>query len=164
MNDPDEETYSIFVDFGSHFPFDDFLNPDTKIKIIGLDTANPLAQVNGRFYQGDYELALGTKMFFAPSSPPDSKDWFGKRTTAEPFSYVDKTNKVLKMKRIFINKKEAEGNSSAETISEPINAKKYEIQQTYSEVLAKFLPEGQPAPREIPDEENGDHLVKKPLI
>lgn len=160
-NSDDEEEYTVYVDFGSHFPFDDFLEPDPQIKLIGLDTKQPIAQINGRFYEGEYDFAMGTKLLFGLSSDePESysQDWFGTKDPAEPYTFFDKTNKVLKMKRIFISKKEDEDSSQ---IKEELNSKKYEMESTYGEALGKFLAENRKAPRVLTSEENGDDLVAR---
>lgn len=158
-NEGDEEVeYSVFLNFGSHFPFDDFLDDQTEMKIIGLDCDTPIAQINGRFYQGEYDLAVGTKLFFAQTDEPDEDEWFGKKNQSEPWEYVDKTNKVLNMKRIFITQKKKE---TEEPVKEEKNNQKYHVETTYGEALNKFLPEFRDAPRTLPSEEYNLELLQR---
>lgn len=163
-NDTDEEELLIYLDFKQFLPFEELIDPDTQIKIIGLETENPICQINGRFYQGDYEFATGTKLFFTEfQDPPQTKnDWESDpNSKIVPFEYIAKTNKVLKMNRVFITSKEDLERVNPELDNE--NTSKYEITTTYAEVLSRFLPPAMEPPRMISETENGLELMKKTL-
>lgn len=157
--DDESEEYYVYVDFGTHLPFDELVDAETNIKIIGLDTDTPLAQVNGRFYQGDYEYAMGTKMFFEEADEDERRHWFGEKHTGKMFRYAEKTNKVLTMKRIFVTAKNGDTAPVVFKSEEGTQNKKYEVTSTYTEVLNRFLPTGVRPPREIPPEEDGGELL-----
>lgn len=157
----DEEEYLIYLDFKQFLPFEELIDPDTQIKVIGLETESPIAQINGRFYQGDYEFATGTKLFFTESQepPPQTKSEWESDVKIVPFEYVAKTNKVLKMNRVFITSKDNPAGVNPEPESD--NTSKYEVTTTYAEVLSRFLPAEMEPPRMISEEENGLDLMQK---
>lgn len=162
--DTKEEEYLVYVDFGPHLPFDELVDPETQIKIIGLDTDTPLAQVNGRFYQGDYDYAMGTKLFFAEAEEDMRQHWFGERHSSKSFKFMDKTDKVLTMNRIFVTSKSGAGDSEMVTVKSEeedgaTQGEKYKVKTTYSGALSRFLPHGSQPPREIPVEEDGADLL-----
>lgn len=163
QNTEKEEEYLIYLDFKQFLPFDELIDPDTQIKIIGLEGENPIAQINGRFYQGNYEFATGTKLFFTESQDTQKKgEWESDANhKLVPFEYVAKTNKVLKMNRVFIATKDNPEKSEPENHHE--NRSKYEVSTPYAEVLRRFLPPDMEPPRMITEEENGEDLMKKAL-
>lgn len=159
-NDCKEQEFLVYVDFGPHLPFDELVDPETQIKIIGLDTDTPLAQVNGRFYQGDYDYAMGTKLFFAESDEDAKQHWFGQRYCGKTFKFMNKTDKVLNMKRIFVTTKGADDSEPVTVKSEDgVQNDKYKVTTTYSAALSRFLPPGTQPPRDIPPEEDGAELL-----
>lgn len=165
QTETNEEEYLIFLDFKQFLPFDELIDPDTQIKIIGLESENPIAQINGRFYQGDYEFATGTKLFMAESEDQQTKNEWESDCNSKvmAFEYVAKTNKVLKMNRVFIAAKDNPERVKPEPESEHGNTSKYEVTTTYAEVLSRFLPLDMEPPRMISEEENGQDLMKKVL-
>ncbi|XP_063705801.1 uncharacterized protein LOC134834925 [Culicoides brevitarsis] len=159
-SEDEEEELLIYLDFKQFLPFEELIDPDTQIKIIGLEGDSPIAQINGRFYQGNYEFATGTKLFFTesqeaqvPEADSDAK--------IIPFEYVTKTNKVLRMSRVFIASKDNPQRVKPEPESD--NTSKYEITTTYEEVLSRFLPPDMEPPRMITEEENGRDLMMRKM-
>lgn len=159
VSDGKQEEHFVYVDFGTHLPFDELVDPETQIKIIGLDTDTPLAQVNGRFYQGDYEFAMGTKLFFIEGEHDDKQHWFGEKHGGKSFKFMEKTDKVIAMKRIFVTSKEQDHEPVVVKTEEGSQSKKYEVPLSYSAALGRFLQPGVNPPREIPPEDEGAELV-----
>lgn len=158
----DTEELLVYLDFGQFLPFEELIDPDTQIKLIGIDSEHPVAQINGRFYQGDYEFTTGTKLFFSESHNPPVRDEIESDSNEKiiPYEYLTKTNKTLKMNRMFISAKNDTGRVKVE-MDKDENASKYEVTTTYSEALSRFLPVGMEPPRMIGETEDGLNLTRQ---
>ncbi|XP_003427205.1 spindle pole body component 110 [Nasonia vitripennis] len=96
----DEEEILVYVEFDSCATNDVFSSPNLKLDMLGLDSDHPVMQVNGKFFEGTYEDAVGTYMFFDKDNNPTIDDpVFDKVPTIK---YFQKTRKVLKMQRAFV--------------------------------------------------------------
>ncbi|EFN83196.1 general transcription factor 3C polypeptide 6 [Harpegnathos saltator] len=99
----DEEEILVYVEFEDLVGSNMFSNEDLQLDMIGLDTEHPIMQVNGRYYEGVYEDAVGTYMFFEKDDDPHVDDIiFDKVPTLK---YFAKTRKLLKMQRVFAKPK-----------------------------------------------------------
>ncbi|XP_077281058.1 general transcription factor 3C polypeptide 6 [Temnothorax americanus] len=95
----DEEEMLVYVEFEGITGSDTFSNQDLQLDMIGIDTEHPMMEINGRFYEGTYEDAMGTYMFFEKDDNPKVDDEvFDKVPTLK---YFAKTRKLLKMQRVF---------------------------------------------------------------
>lgn len=95
----DEEEMLVYVEFEGLTGSDTFSNQDLQMDMIGIDTEHPIMEINGRFYEGTYEDAMGTYMFFEKDENPKVDDEvFDKVPTLK---YFAKTRKLLKMQRVF---------------------------------------------------------------
>ncbi|XP_014477962.1 PREDICTED: general transcription factor 3C polypeptide 6 [Dinoponera quadriceps] len=95
----DEEEILVYVEFEDLVGSNTFTKEDLQLDMTGIDTEHPLMQVNGRYYEGTYEDAVGTYMFFEKDDDPHVDDAiFDKVPTLK---YFAKTRKMLKMQRVF---------------------------------------------------------------
>ncbi|KAL6447143.1 hypothetical protein ACFW04_001457 [Cataglyphis niger] len=95
----DEEEMLVYVEFEGLVGSNVFNNEELQLDMIGIDTEHPIMQIDGRFYEGCYEDAVGTYMFFEKDDNPHVDDVvFDKVPTLK---YFAKTRKVLKMQRVF---------------------------------------------------------------
>lgn len=102
---------------------------------------------------------MGTHCFFTDSKKlGGGEDACFNEMPAKMYDYYAKTNKVLKMKRIFVEENETEPNSDmAESDIEDLAHLR--ITKTYADALNQFLKAGEQPPREIiqnSDDENAD--------
>lgn len=102
---------------------------------------------------------MGTHCFFSESKRPGGvEDACFQEMPAKLYDYFAKTDKVLKMHRIFVDEKETETNSELAE-GEIENLEHLHIAKTYSEALNQFLKPGEQPPREIiqdTDEDEGE--------
>ncbi|XP_059610979.1 general transcription factor 3C polypeptide 6 [Phlebotomus argentipes] len=144
-----EEVY-LYLDFNS-IPLTDELNePNLTLKIVGIESENPVVQINNKFFQGEYEDTVGTHLFF--EEDPDhheQQDPLYSRNPRTMFKYVNKSNKALMMRRIFLESRESE-NTSSDAI--PVeNSAKYQVTMTYQDTLCQLLKPGQIPPNVLSD-------------
>lgn len=92
---------------------------------------------------------MGTHCFFSESKKPGGGvDECFQEMPAKLYEYFAKTDKVLKMHRIFVEERETESNSELAE-GEIENLEHLRISKTYSEALSQFLKPGEQPPREI---------------
>ncbi|XP_071563254.1 uncharacterized protein [Temnothorax nylanderi] len=95
----DEEEMLVYVEFEGITGSDTFSNQDLQLDMIGIDTEHPMMEINGRFYEGTYEDAMGTYMFFEKDDNPKVDDEVFDKVPS--LKYFAKTRKLLKMQRVF---------------------------------------------------------------
>ncbi|XP_020288875.1 general transcription factor 3C polypeptide 6 [Pseudomyrmex gracilis] len=99
MLSENEEEMLVYVQFEGLVGSNVFDDKNLELDIVGIDTEHPIIQINGRFYEGTYEDAVGTYMFFEKEDNPQVDDpIFDKAPTLK---YFAKTRKLLKMQRVF---------------------------------------------------------------
>lgn len=92
---------------------------------------------------------MGTHMFFNESKKPGGlEDPIFQEMPEKLYEYYGKTNKVLKMKRIFVEEKETD-RDEALAEGEVENLEHLRISKTYEQALNQFLKAGESAPRQI---------------
>lgn len=92
---------------------------------------------------------MGTHCFFAESKRPGSvQDACFQEMPSKLYEYHAKSNKVLKMKRIFVEENESENQNNIEE-GEIENLEHLRVTKTYEEALNQFLKPGEEQPREI---------------
>lgn len=96
---------------------------------------------------------MGTHCFFTESSkrPGGGEDACFHELPKTMYDYFAKTNKVLKMKRIFVKEKESETTNSELAEGEIENLEHLRISKTYGDALNQFLKNGEEPPRDIQD-------------
>lgn len=99
----DEEDFLVYVELEGFVNNNIFSNEELQLDMIGIDTDHPIMQIGGKFYEGTYEDAVGTYMFFDKDDQPVINDpVFDQVPTLK---YFGKTRKVLKMERIFVKQR-----------------------------------------------------------
>lgn len=48
----EEEEIIVFADFHTKIPFDTLTDPNLVIKLIGIETEQPMIQINSKVFQG----------------------------------------------------------------------------------------------------------------
>ncbi|KAJ8681473.1 hypothetical protein QAD02_017260 [Eretmocerus hayati] len=96
----DEEEIFVYVEFDNCTTSDVFSDRNLKVDMLGLDSDHPVMQVNGKFFEGNYEDAVGTYLFFDKDDNPVIDDpVFDK---VPQLKYFAKSRKLLRMQRAFI--------------------------------------------------------------
>ncbi|XP_063984288.1 golgin subfamily A member 6-like protein 24 [Diachasmimorpha longicaudata] len=96
----DETEFQVYVEFDGTARSDVFSKENLQLDMIGLDMEHPVMRVNDRYYEGTYEDAVGTYMFFEKDKNPVIDDPVF--DVPPKLKYSTKTRKILKMKRIFV--------------------------------------------------------------
>uniref|UniRef100_A0A182N4X0 Transcription factor TFIIIC triple barrel domain-containing protein n=1 Tax=Anopheles dirus TaxID=7168 RepID=A0A182N4X0_9DIPT len=165
-----DEEITLFADFDLCLDVDD---PNLHIKVVGIDSANPVIQVNDAVYRGTADLAFGTNVFFEKDPERTATlDPVFEANIKDMYRYVGSTDKVLRMKRIFLTTPEQEQKEQREQ-KEQKQAKEAasdssgdeedvcEVNMTYEEALNLHLAEGCGPSRHITGNLNGESLLKK---
>lgn len=212
MTSNDDERYEteeflVYVDLDTKLLDEQLSKTNTKVKFLGIDTENPIMQLNNQLFKGNFcssmfiaakagkmsiffqfgflkkkiflfsslfesvsfkpfwiagsfEYSMGTHCFFQKSKKlGGGEDACFNEMPKKLYEYYAKTNKVLKMKRIFVEEKESE--AGAETADSDIESdlEHLRISKTYGEALNQFLKPDEQPPREIvenPQEDSDD--------
>ncbi|XP_055299881.1 general transcription factor 3C polypeptide 6 [Sitodiplosis mosellana] len=145
------EEFYVYVDLDTKLLDDQLTKSNAKIKFLGIDTENPIMQLNNQLFKGAYEYSMGTHCFFSESKRPGGvEDACFQEMPAKLYDYFAKTDKVLRMQRIFVEEKESETDSELAE-GEIENLEHLHVSKTYSEALNQFLKPGEEPPREIQD-------------
>ena len=144
----EEEEFLVYIDFDSKLLEDQLTDPNLNMKLIGVDTEHPIMQINSKIYKGTFEYAMGTNVFFNENHAGVAPDPNFKEMSERMYELYNKTDKVLKMKRIFVerNEEDAEGTSTEES------TENLEPTKTYGQALNQFLKPGETPPRKIDDD------------
>lgn len=109
---------------------------------------------------------MGTHCFFTENKRPGAvEDACFQELPHKMYDYFAKTNKVLKMKRIFVEEKETDPINSQLAEGEIENLEHLKISKTYGDALNQFLKPGEKPPRDILDsqdsqEEHGEEEME----
>ncbi|XP_035899969.1 uncharacterized protein LOC118506658 [Anopheles stephensi] len=168
-----EEEVTLFADFDICLEVDD---PNAHIKVIGIDTEHPVIQVNEEVYRGTVDFAFGTNVFFEKDPKASATiDPVFESNIKDLYRYVGSTDKVLRMKRIFVNAKDqqkqgqpatasAMASDSSDDETTEADMGKYEVNMTYEDALNLHLQEGCVASRHIAENLNGEALMQNRRI
>lgn len=103
---------------------------------------------------------MGTNCFFTESKRPCvAEDACFQELPKKMYDYFAKTNKVLKMKRIFVEEKEADAAIPELADGEIENLEHLRISKTYGDALNQFLKTGEKPPRDIQDSQESQEEV-----
>uniref|UniRef100_A0A8C4QSW0 General transcription factor IIIC, polypeptide 6, alpha n=1 Tax=Eptatretus burgeri TaxID=7764 RepID=A0A8C4QSW0_EPTBU len=83
---------------------DDFISLSNNCKILGVDTEQPVLQIGGLFFTGEYQDAIGTCVVFKEKELLAGAEHPGLR-------YFCHTRKKLVMNRTFLSEKESDNTS-----------------------------------------------------
>lgn len=101
---------------------------------------------------------MGTNLFFAEGSEPTDPDPNFKELPKKMYRYYGKSDKVLKMKRIFVEEVD-EGAQNGGT-GDTENPEHCRVKKTYEEALNQFLKPGQTQPRSLADDQSSELLFR----
>ena len=76
-----------------------------QISFLDIASARPLVTIGSQAFVGEYEDAVGTRVFFKQSPAKGARDPVFGRQPATQVSYLEHTRKKLQLKRVFLNKK-----------------------------------------------------------
>lgn len=165
----------VYVDLDTKLLDDQLSKSNAKMKFLGIDTENPIMQINNQLFKGNetfgitsnrftdnavysigsYEYSMGTHCFFTESKKPGGgEDACFQELPKTMYDYFAKTNKVLRMKRIFVKEKETEATNSELAEGEIENLEHLHISKTYGDALNQFLKNGEEPPRDIQDSQD----------
>lgn len=165
----------VYVDLDTKLLDDQLSKSNAKIKFLGIDTENPIMQINNQLFKGNemhrktwnrlaentvhfiggYDQSLGTHCFFTESKRPGGgEDACFQELPKTMYDYFAKTNKVLRMKRIFVKEKETEATNSELAEGEIENLEHLRISKTYGDALNQFLKNDEEPPRDIQDSQD----------
>lgn len=102
---------------------------------------------------------MGTHLFFERDEAAPTDELYCK--CREYYRFDSKTNKVLKMSRVLIQDKATDSGVQEKDIS-GIRGQ-LQVQKTYEQALNLFLVPGREQPREIPADQNCEHLLNLDL-
>ncbi|XP_061085567.1 general transcription factor 3C polypeptide 6 isoform X1 [Conger conger] len=106
----EEEEQLVVVELSGMINSDFLTKCQGKLKVVGIDTEQPMIQVGNYVFAGEYEDALGTCVIFE-----ESRDCNGDAESSPKLKYKCHTVKKLMMQRTFLAEKK-EGESSTEGI------------------------------------------------
>lgn len=177
-----EDTY-LYVDFETKLLRDQLLNPNLQIKVLGIETDAPIVQLNNKVFKGItasiradaipfsrfiiisiagmYEYSMATMLFLNETARSRESDPNFQEAPRKMFEYLAQSDKVLKMKRIFI---EEIGAIDEDEIllaeGEVANLEHLRVTKTYEEALNQFLLPDEKPPRELPKSTADDDPLK----
>ncbi|XP_017146719.1 uncharacterized protein LOC108158695 [Drosophila miranda] len=146
MNDSDSEyeesEYLVFADFKNQLSPHLLKHENSAIKIIGVESDSPLAEVNGCIYKGTYEHSLGTNVFFEKAADRSPADPLFESSCRQKYQYLDKSDKVISFERVYIENLPPDPEKSTEvpdtTTEETETPPKTKLNINYKEAIDKF--------------------------
>ncbi|XP_017138844.1 uncharacterized protein LOC108153383 [Drosophila miranda] len=146
MNDSDSEyeesEYLVFADFKNQLPPHTLKHEDAAIKIIGVESDNPMAEVNGSIFKGTYENSIGTNVFFEKDTDRSPADPLFEAACRQKYQYLDKSDKVISFERAYIEHLPTEPDKSTmvpDTITEDTDTPQTtKLNITYKDAINKF--------------------------
>ncbi|KAG5830762.1 hypothetical protein ANANG_G00314030 [Anguilla anguilla] len=106
----EEEEQLVVVELSGMINSDFLTKCQGKLKVVGIDTEQPMMQVGNYVFAGEYEDALATCVIFEESSGSN-----GEAESSPKLKYKCHTVKKLMMQRTFLSERK-EGESSSEGI------------------------------------------------
>ncbi|CAH2100159.1 unnamed protein product [Euphydryas editha] len=88
--------------------FEDTVNLDkyNSIHVLGIETKNPIFQLDDTFFTGTIENPLGTFMFFEDDPSPHSTDAVFDKVPDKNLKYLCKTRKLISVEHAYVTHKE----------------------------------------------------------
>ncbi|KAG7304042.1 hypothetical protein JYU34_010968 [Plutella xylostella] len=97
-----EEEILIYAEFDENVEIGSY----RSIHGLGVDSKNPIIQMDDTFFTGKYETPNGTFMFFEPDLSPLPEDHIFERVPENRLKYICKTRKFLNMSHAYVTPKE----------------------------------------------------------
>nr|XP_021205178.1 general transcription factor 3C polypeptide 6 isoform X2 [Bombyx mori] len=99
-----EEEILVYLEFKDSVNIEKYRN----IHILGIDSKNPIVQMDDTFYIGKYDNPFGTYLFFEEDPSPNTDDPLFDRLSEKNLKYVCKTRKCIQMQHAYVSPKEGE--------------------------------------------------------
>ncbi|XP_017061341.1 uncharacterized protein LOC108101494 [Drosophila ficusphila] len=120
MNDSSDSEYEdteylVYADFKNHVQPHQLKHEDAAIKIIGIESDTPMAEVNGNIYRGRYEHSVGTNVFFEKDKDNLASDPLFESVCRQRYQYVDKSTKVISFERVYVDNLHLEAEKSVKS-------------------------------------------------
>ncbi|KQS70884.1 uncharacterized protein LOC113563683 [Drosophila erecta] len=137
----EDQDYLVFADFKNHIHPHQLKHEDAAIKVIGIESDTPMAEVNGSIYRGRYEHSVGTNVFFEKEKDNLASDPLFESVCRQRYKYVNKSTKVISFERVYVDNLHQEVEKSVvaeddeQTESKPESLK---LNITYKEAINKF--------------------------
>lgn len=147
MNDSSDSEYEdveylVFADFKNSIQPNELKHEDAAIKVIGIESDTPMAEVNGHIYRGRYENSVGTNVFFEKEKREDKQagDPLYESVCRQRYKYVDKSTKVIAFERAYIDNLQllAEKSAKADESEQEGVEQSVKLNITYKEAINKF--------------------------
>lgn len=90
-------------------------------------------------FTGSYDFSMGTNLFFGKDNNPPPLDNLHDVNPTTVHKYIGKSEKILKMHRIFVEDNCNQNESSTEETSQEMR-KRFELKMTYGEALNMIVP------------------------
>ena len=113
VEDEYEETVEemcLLMEFAGNTGDDALKQDNLTLKVIGIDSDQPLVQIGNLLYAGEYCDTFGTELIFSEVENNCQVDPVFENKLDHKLVYLDKTNKKLVIKRAFATVKSAGGN------------------------------------------------------
>ncbi|XP_023950459.2 general transcription factor 3C polypeptide 6 isoform X2 [Bicyclus anynana] len=97
-----EEEILVYAEFEDSVKFDKY----SSIHVLGIDTKNPIFQLDDTIFTGTYENPLGTYMFFEEDPSPNTTDPIFDKLSKKNLKYLCKTRKFINVQHAYVTPKE----------------------------------------------------------
>jgi hypothetical protein len=100
---------------------DDAINQENNVsmKILGVESEEPIIQMGKQLYRGEYQDSLGTELFFREVEGEHSTDTLFDTKMKTKLEYCGKTSKKILIHRAFVENRESNSTASAGGMSLP---------------------------------------------
>lgn len=107
-----EEEHLVLVELTGVLDYQYFAKSDKECKVLGIETENPVLQFGNYVFKGEYKKAMGTAVIFEQGNEGEEKNW----------KYKCCTDKMLEMKRVFLQPKENPSDEPKADASKPMDS------------------------------------------
>lgn len=130
----------MYGDFKNHLAPHQLKHEDAAIKIIGIESDTPTAEINGCIFKGSYDMAMGTYLFFEKDNNSVPGDPLFEPVCRQQYKYVNKTDKIIKFDRIYVENlpQEVKEESAQNQIETTTSDSGIKLNITYKEAINKF--------------------------
>ncbi|XP_046976627.1 general transcription factor 3C polypeptide 6 [Vanessa cardui] len=101
-NSDDVEEILVYAEFEDSVNLEKYNN----IHVLGIDTKNPIFQLDDTFFTGTIENPLGTYMFFEDDPSPHCADPLFDKLPEKNLKYLCKTRKLISVEHAYVTHKE----------------------------------------------------------
>jgi general transcription factor 3C polypeptide 6 len=106
-----EEQY-ILVEFAGNTGSDALNQENVSIKVLGMETDEPIIKIGNQLYEGKYYDTIGTELFFTEAEGEPPSDTLFDTKLEKKLEFYGKTNTKLVVSRAFAKPLENSKNSA----------------------------------------------------